>query len=292
MVHNLATAIIGFPRFTAQAVFSGITPGSFDPRYPVAHLGVLPLSRVARTVDLDPSHTRFRFDLDPPRSLRLLVLCRHNLSEAARYRIRLYGDSALVTLLRDSGWMDVWEGMKEAEEQEWEDDGLWTGTLSYREIKGYPWYRPFRVVDGEYTLAGTVEIQDSQNPDGYVQVGLCELADAWPLSTNPEVGAEHGFKSRTLLQESDGGTEYFRRRPKSRLFTGTVAAMATPEAMGKGFEHQRLHDIDEPFFWWPNPLDNENLVRDAFLARNLDLGLLKYVGFNLKSLPLSLKEVL
>ena len=98
-------AVIGFPRWTELLTLAG---GSWAADYPLANLKTLPLSRVARSADATVASTQLTATLSPARPVRLVGLCRHNLSLAARYRLRLYQDAVLSTVLYDSGWGDVW----------------------------------------------------------------------------------------------------------------------------------------------------------------------------------------
>lgn len=218
--------------------------------------------------------------------------------------------------------MLVWPALFEAGSVEWEDNRFWTLSYLDEEIAGYPWYRPLRLADtlglsadpagylewedpefwtalqgdrsNPIVLAGslTVEIDDRQNPTGYVEMGLCEIARAGQVTVNFARGAQYGFSGRTLTQEADGGTKYFRRRPKQRTFRGEVPSMPRQDALSHHFELQRINDIDVPFFWWPNPTDVTNFPRTAWLARNGRLDEFAYATCQEDRVPLNLEEVL
>lgn len=92
-------AIMGFPRFTAAATFSA---GATAAGYPASHLGLLPLSMVWRSADLQLANTQFTAVFSTSVPMEMVVLCRHNLSASARVRLRIYSDTGQTLLAYDS----------------------------------------------------------------------------------------------------------------------------------------------------------------------------------------------
>lgn len=99
------TDTIGFPRWTRDVAFS--SAGAWSADYPVTNLGALPLARVARTTTVEPALTAFRGTLSKRRRVQIVVLCRHNLTLGAKWRLRLFSEPADVAPLFDSGLVDV-----------------------------------------------------------------------------------------------------------------------------------------------------------------------------------------
>ncbi len=285
----MTNAVIGFPRWTEKCTFSG---GTWDSSYPVANLKVEPLAKVGRTTNLTLPVTQWVATLDKPRGTRLLALVRHNLSLDALIRIRLYAEASLTTLLFDSGWIDVWPEVYTFDQLEWEDDNWWSLKYTTEEIAGYIWSRPFWLDQIYLAEAIKVEVNDQTNTDGHVDIGMFEVAQGWEVSTNFEYGAQYGYRSRTTSEEADGGVKYFTRKDKPRIFNGNIGYLKRDEVLAKGFEHQRQMDIDVPFFWLPAPDNTIHWLREAFLAKNQELGLLGYAAHNHHSVPLKLEEVL
>jgi hypothetical protein len=285
----MSNAVIGFPRWTDKCTFSG---GAWDADYPASNLKIEPLAQVARTTDLVLTNTQFAATLDKPRGIRLLALVRHNLSLDALIRIRIYDDAGMTALLYDSGWIDVWPEVYAPDQLEWEDDNWWSRKYTTDEITGYIWSRPFWLDQLYLGTAIKVELDDQTNSDSVIDVGMFEVAQGWQVGTNFEYGAQYGFRGRTSQEEADGGVKYFTRKDKPRVFKGNIGFLDRDEAKAKAFEHQRQMDIDIPFFWFPAPDDTFNWLRDAFLAKNTDMGLLGYASHNRDSVPLNLEEVL
>jgi hypothetical protein len=280
--------IIGTPRWTGRATFTG---GSWHVTYPVSNLKRLPLSYVARSTDALAASTQFVATLSEDSPVRLIALVRHNLTLAATFRVRLYSDAGLTELVYDSEVIDVWPVVYPASTIEWEDNNWFTGKYTDEEIAGYVWTRPLWLGAVYIARAIKVEIFDATNPAGYVEVGLCEIAQGWQASVNFAYGLEHGFESRSEGQEALGGEMYFDRRPLKRLARGEIRMLPHDEAMAKGGEFFRRHDKAEPFLWFPFPDTQVHWVRDTYLARNAELPLMALARFGRDRFPFSFREV-
>lgn len=284
-----ANAVIGFPRFTESFGFSG---GSWEALYPAANLRLLPLSRVARSTDADPASTQLVATTTTARLVQLLAFVGHNASLEGSFRIRLYADTGLGVLLQDTGWQQFWPPVYAYGSLPFGDPSFFTLKYSDEERAGLTWTRAVWLDRGHVARAVKVEIDDPDNSDGFFQCGLFEIAQGWPVSANFGYGAEYGFRGRTQSAEALGGARWFERRDKPRIFRGQVQYLARDEALARAFEQQRRHDLDQPFLWLPHPDEPLHWLRNAFLARNTELGLMSYAAFGRDRVPLALEEVL
>lgn len=285
----LDKAIVGWPRWTAKATFSG---GSWVAAYPLSNLGALPLARVARSTNLLATSTTFTITLDRQRNVRVLALVRHNLTVTATLRVRIWSDTAQTTLTYDSGINQAWLPVFSTGSLDWEDDQWWSGTYSQDALPGNFWTLPILLDGLKLATKIQVDIVDSANTAGYIEIGMCEVAQGWELSVNPEFGAEEGYRIRTQEQEALGGVKYYERRDKPRVWRGNVAMMPRDEALIQGLELTKQADIDLPFLWVPYPGDTPYLIRTAFLARNTNPGLIAYAAADRSTVPLAFEEVL
>lgn len=263
--------VIGFPRWTGDATFTG---GTWATDYPRTNLSLLPLSRVARTTNLSTSNTQFTATFSAQRLVRVLALARHNITLAGLIRIRIWSDAGATVLTYDSGWIDVWPA-------------AFVGDLA-----GSTATRPFWLDAEKLARVVRIEIDDATNPDGFIQIGLCEIAQGWQFSVNPAVGAEEGFRFRSLAVESLGGVRFFDRRDKPRVARGDIEEMPRDEAMQRGYEFLRHFDIDTPFLWFPYPDEPAHWHRTAFIARNVDPGRIAWAAASRSRFPYSVEEVL
>ncbi len=282
-------AVVGFPRWTEDAVF---TVGSAVDDYPGSNLGTLPLSYPWRSTGLTTAQTTISAVFSQRRKIGLVVIGPHNLSIGSTYEIRTYYDVEGTDLVWSSGPLPVWPSVYTEAQVDWDGGLYWDRTYTPAEIKGYPWYRPILIPDPVYVMRVDVLITDPLNPDGYVQCGLLELAEALRFSTNFGYGAQYGYRGRTDTQEADGGTQHRRRKPKPRTFKGSVQYMARDDALGQFLEMRRQLDIDTPFFWWPDPTDEQHMVRNAFMAHFTDLDLQTIAAYGYDGVPIAHEEEL
>ena len=279
---------MGFPRWTSDVTWAG---GAWSASYPASNLGNLPLNRVARSSTLLTTSTQFTATLSAQRPVRAIGLVRHNLSLAALMRVRIWSDAGASVLVYDSEWIEVWPPVYLPGDLEWEDDNWWRGRYTPDEVANVSATRPLWLEGLRMARVIKIEFDDATNADGYVQLGMCEIAQGWQLGMNPAPGFEEGFRFRTEQAEGLGGVRYFNRREKPRVARGEVD-LARDEAMGRGFELQRQFDIDTPFLWFPFPDENLHWLRTAFLARNVEPGRIAWGLVSRSRYPIAIEEVL
>lgn len=282
-------AVIGFPRHTPDATFTG---GSWVSDYPVTNLGTTDIARVARSADLDAANTQCVATLSKRRSVRLLGIVGHNMTVNAEMRLRLYSDAALSDQLYDSGTIPVWPVVFPLAECNWNDPfHWWRGKYSPAELMNTRWLRPIWLDRQYFTRAIKLEFTDPDNAAGYIQIGMLEIAEGWQLGVNPSFGAQFGMAPESRRQKALGGTVYTERRRAKRVFRGTLDYLDHDEAQAKAFELFRQHDYETPFLWLPDPVNTKHWVRDAALVRNAEIGLLAHSELDVDQVPLNLEEV-
>lgn len=282
-------AIVGFPSWRTKSTFTG---GSWNATYPVTNLGILPLTRVARSTDATLASTQFIVTFDQLRPVGLVALVAHNCSAQAQVRYRFWQDTARTVLLYDTGFNDVlpisfpWGSLP------WGDPHFWSGKYTAEDLAGVNVTSPTSLPILVLAAAMTVEISDAANSDGYVQIGVFEPAQMWQFSVNPLLGFEYGIRDRSITTEALGGAEFVQKMPSQRVWQGSIDFLPHGEAMGQGFEFNRRLLTADPFIWWLDPLDTVNQIRNCVLARNSAINNARRVQFDADEFPLNLKEVI
>lgn len=162
-------------------------------------------------------------------------------SGIAVWEVRSAGGNGLAT---DSGWRDVWpSGVVPTELLEWEDDNFWLGTISQQARAGFQSPFIWRLPLVALARYWRVEIFDSSNTDGYVQIGRVFLARGWTPSVNFNYGAGLGYQDPTPVLTSLSGAEYFDVRSKYRVMTFQLDYISDSEAYSYALELQRLAGI-------------------------------------------------
>ncbi len=284
-------AVIGFPRLTDKYEADTGSSSTFNTDYPLDNIQILPLAKVARS-DSTVDNVTIAFTFDVPRVLQLLAFVRHNLTLDATYDLYLYSDDSYSDEVYSVLNQNIWPTVDPSGSETWTTPYFWTGQYSPQDIENYTWTRPFFLPQKYIVQSGKFILHDADNADGFLEIGLLEMAEGWQLSVNPSYGAAYGFNFRSTAVQADGGGKYFQRKDKPRVFNGGIPYMDRSEVLTNGFELFRQLDIDTPFFWLPDPNDPASWLRQAFLARNVSPQLMQYAAYNLDQMPLSFEEVL
>lgn len=176
-------------------------------------------------------------------------------------------------LIYDGGWNAVWpSGQIPQALLEWEDDNFWLGTLSANARAGYQ--SPYiSLLDSAQSLRyWRVEVADTGNSDGYVQVGRLFMASTWVPSVNYSYGAGLGYQDPTPIDTSLSGAEYFDVRSRFRVFNFELQYILNTEAYNYALELQRLSGTSGEVLVIPDSADTTNLPTRSFVGRLLQLG--------------------
>lgn len=101
----MSNCLFGFPNRADSATLSG---GSWEVTLPLANLKDYRQSKVARSTDNLNASTLINVDMGSDLYLWVIALTHHNLSQAARFRIRGSNDNTFATSVYDSDWVDLY----------------------------------------------------------------------------------------------------------------------------------------------------------------------------------------
>jgi len=287
--------LIGFPRYTESITYSG---GSWEANYPINNIKVLPFAKVARSTNDANASTILYGVLPSSKPLELFMICNDNISINANIKITLYdGDitsSPAPTEITNTGWLKRYDSVYDWQSPfaSWDSGNFHDRTFSADDLAGSPRNKVIYIEGGNYARSFKLEIDDEDNLDGFVQIGLFEVASAVILDNAPQLGANYGFNARTTITQSEGGAKYFERRNKPRVFSGVLPYYDRSSALNIFYELFRRNDIDTPFIWYPDIDDVLNQNRNAFLARNAGLDLFSRVLTPYDAIPINIEEVL
>ena len=167
----------------------------------------------------------------------------------------------------DSGWLDVYPVIYPAGVLDVDDPGYFDGKLTQEQ-----WADGYRIppihVLGSITTARywRVEIDDTANPDGYVELGRLFLAHGYMPSGYFVEGAALGHETSSTRTETDGGAWFHNERPVRRQFHGTLGKIDLDEALARPYDAQRLLGTSTQFFFVFDAADTHHLHRRAFPA--------------------------
>lgn len=227
------------------------------------------ISKVARSSNTAIASTLLNIDAGiEPVSVGLIALVVHNMSVSAKVRVR--GDDAadFATPVYDSGWVDVWPaGLVPQDLLEWEGDNFWLGTLSQNAIAGYraPFthYLPYALPCRYWRI----EIDDTSNTDGYIQIGRVFMGRVWAPEYNASYGMSFGYSDATTSETSLTGEEFFDVRTRYRVHKFDLPFMSKQEAFSYILNMQQQLGTSGELLISGNRGDVENTPRMCFLGR-------------------------
>lgn len=283
----MSNCMIGFPNCTDAATLSG---GSWLAALPLSNLKNRIIGKVARSSTDATADTKLDIDLAAEKNIRVLSLTNHNCSLDARFRIRGSAVSNFATSVYDSGWGDVWPVVYGPDDLDWEDNTWWVGKYTDEQRAGYTAALIHILPANTLARYWRIEIDDTTNAAGYVQVGRLFIGPAWQPTLNMSYGASVGWETDTEVQKALGGAEYFQRRTPYRVQKLVLGAMDGNEAMTRAFELQRRAGIDQEVLWIFDPSDTMHALRRRWLGRLRRLDPIEYPYCNTNKTAFEIKE--
>lgn len=240
-----------------------LSGGSWLAGLPLTNLQEEKLRLVARSTDVATGSTTFEVDLKTARDIRVIAIPYHTLSLAATIRIRGGSVAGLGSgVLYDSGVVNVYAA------------GI-TAENTYGLNVGYTLPLP-ATVTAQYWK---VDIDDSANARGYIDVGRIIIADGWQPTLNMTNGATQTIEDLSSADQTPGGAEIYTRRKKRRVTRFAIEDLLIDEMMTKGFDMMRLAGTTEQIHLVFDPTDTIHMHRRSYTGRLRTLNALEYVSY-------------
>lgn len=285
----MANITLGWPNRIDAATVSG---GSWQATLPLSNIKDRRLSRLARSSNALAASTIINLDLGSARTVGAVALVAHNLSVSAT--VRIMGDDAadFATPVYSSGWFSAWaSGVIPQELLEWEDDNFWLGTISQQAAAGYQSPIIHIVAARPVLRYWRIEISDTSNSDGYVQIGRVFIGDTWTSTYNYSYGTGLGHEDSTEIESSLGGEEYFDDRKRFRVFRFALDWLTESESYVRVIDLQRLAGVSGELLVVPDSDDATHSFRRSFLGRLRSLSPMIHVNSAQRSAQFEIKEV-
>jgi hypothetical protein len=273
-------------RADATAVLSN---GSWRAALPLANVTDAQFTKVARSTDATLASTKFDIDMTTARALRLIALSNHNLSQSATWRVTL-GTTAGGADVYDSGWGQVWRMTFDNEMLRWESPSWWLGTAS-NEFVGHPFPAVLALSDWYTARYGRVEINDTTNTAGYVQIGRAHFCNGFEPAVNAAYGLKDGWSDLSTSSRAESGALWFNARRRIR----TVQMMLDSLSQSEGdtlYELMRSAGTVGEVFYVPQPSDPGACQRYGFAGRLAELSPLDFPRPIRRALPVRLEEII
>lgn len=258
------SSLFGFPLRSDEGTFSA---GSWELTLPLANLQDADVSKKARSTDATTGSTRIDIDLGAASwPIRGIALIGHNLSLAAQ--VRVYGDDAanFASPNYDPGIENAYPVIYGASDTIW---GITPGAVALTAVEFADGVRhPFIHLpsSAQTERYWRIDITDTGNSDGYVEIGRLVAFQGWQPTTNPQVGSRIAFVSESETVPTDGGTFRHRARPRYRRMFFTIPMLELDESLIQVTELLRRIGTTEQVFYVQDIADTIHLHRRSMLA--------------------------
>lgn len=246
-----------------------LSGGGWVSGLPLANLKTGELAARARSTSAATVNTQFIMDHGSALAARVVWLSAHNLSPAAQLRLSR-GTSSGGNQVYAGGWVNAWQV---------------TPLVQSGEIYGAFIVMP-AANSARYT---TVEISDTANPAGYVEIGQAIAGDVLAFRIGPSVGLQHGLRDLSTAAEAESGAYWPTERRKPRSVAMTLEALEEAEA-------NTLQDVRVAIgthgqcLYLPSLTDHAQLQRYGFVGHLQELGAIEYPYQRHRTLPIKLTE--
>ncbi|KFB66206.1 hypothetical protein [Candidatus Accumulibacter vicinus] len=260
---------LGFPNLIAT-VGHTLSGGSWSASAPLSRLATWPLAESARSANALAASTQLEvtWGATTP-AARLLAVMGHNLSQTAtvRWVRRATPGGAIVA---DSGAVPAW-------------------AFAPREHDGRA--HCVMVTQAQAVAAGheTVEIVDTGNPAGYVEIGRICICPITIPTYGPAYGLRDGVTDLSTVTKAESGADWptTRRRQRSVTFTIPWLSLAEGDTL---HELEQVEGTTAEIAWLPDFGDSERMQRYGFVGRLRELSGLEYPSWRLRSKAFAIEQ--
>lgn len=281
---------LGYSNKIDSAATSG---GSWLSSLPLANITNKRLSKVARSTNAANSSTKFVLNLQSVQSIQCIALITHNISVSGTVQIKGNSSNSFTSPIYNSGAIQVYpSGTIPINLLEWEEDNFWLGTLSQNALAGYR--APFFILlpSAQTLQYWQIEIFDSGNSDGYIQIGRVFIGKAFTPSRNMGYGQTLGDTDDSVFETSLTGEEFVDVRTTYRIHKFELPLLTKEEAYSYVMDIQRIAGTNKEVFLIGDYDDTNNLNRRSFLGRFKTLNPISQKTPTLYSCQFEIKEII
>lgn len=249
--------ILGYSNFIDASTLSN---GTWNASYPQSNLKTRYLNQKARSTTTTAT---IDMDLGAAQSIGVVALIKHNLTTTATVRIQGAAANTFATNLYDSGTVTVYAHTDYA--------------LQFTSVSARYW---------------RITITDTSNALGYVELARVFIGKRFAPTNNIDWAASIGVESKTVIQESLAGVEYFDTRPNRRIWQGKWSWLSDAEAYSTLIALQRSQDVSGEVYLFEESTDT--LYRDQrwFLGRFRTLNAIEWPYVSQHSCGVEIGELL
>lgn len=283
----MSNLFLGWPNRIDEATISG---GSWLSGLPLANIKDRALSKVCRSTNATTGSTVIDIDLGQARSLRALALQNHNLSQSGSWRVKL-GTSAGASDVYSGSYQAAWFLSFDSSQLEWGGNNWWDGTVDDDYIR-HPYIAPMLLPTWYSARHVRIEIDDTTNPDGYIQIGRVFVGGGFTPTLGAAYGLSEGWDDLSRLDYTLSGAlvaDIGRRRRWAKFELGHIGQ--SDEAPTVHEMLRRLGTAGEVLYL-PNTSNWQDCQRYGFVGRLRELSPIEYPYYKARSIGLAIEELI
>ncbi|UQI42530.1 hypothetical protein [Vreelandella venusta] len=289
MKDNWAT--LCWPNYLNEATLSG---GSWRTDLPRENLQQPIFDDIAETMGLGAANTQFDVILPRFRTVALVALAKHNLTVAARWRVRLFRDEMATNEMWDSGWRDVWPSVYSSSELNWEDPNFWSGGLFEEDRQDFTSLAWMFADAPQVCRRVRVEIDNPTNPEGAVRIGRAFIANYWQPTYNASWGIQYGLDIGTEFENADNQdmTEYADAKTPRRTVSFELAHITRDESFAQIHAMLRRQGLHQEILYTESRAPGPQTFAKTFIGRLASVDPLTNPYFANFTNSITLREIL
>lgn len=259
--------LLGYGNLITQATLGGV--GSWQAGAPASNVKTWALAETARSTDATAASTKLRIDWGSAQAARVLILMGDNISADGTVRW-MRGSTAGGTEVADSGPVNRWR-------------------FTARAADGH-------VYDAQVVLAAQgsaryeqIEIVDTGNADGYVEIGRIFIGPAVEPEYGPNYGLVDAHDDLSVIGRAHSGAEWPAPGRRLRRTQFELQALTLDEG-------NQLHEIEQieglagEVAYLPFPNRPQHMQRYGMVGLMTELSGIQYPRFNTRARAFSVRQ--
>lgn len=264
-----------------RAIGATVTGGSWLAARPASKVATRELADVARSTDATATNTKLRVDFGSARTLRAFALVNHNLSSAATWEINL-GTSSGGSEVYNGAAVNAWQlGSFDATVV-----ALGVDDAAYQRSD----YAALQVLGQAYSARYlSIDIVDTANADGYVQIGMLFAGGLWTPEVNAEYGMQDGHRDLSSNSAAESGATWDTPRRRLRETRFLLPRLTLTEG-DQLHELQRVLGTVDDVLYVPDIGDAAITQRYGFVGRLREMSPLEYPYYATRAKGVAIAE--
>lgn len=248
---------------------SQLTGGAWSSELPRDNMLDPIFAEIAQSSGLSPTSTQFDVILPKFKTVAMVALAKHNLSVAARWRVRLFREADATGVMWDSGWRNAWPSVYSTSELNWEDSNFWSGVPFEEDRRDFTPLAWMFADKPQVCRRVRIEIDNPTNPDGVVRIGRAFVANAWQPEYNASWGIAYGLDVGTQFEVvgNEDETQYADPKTPRRTVSLDLSHLSREEGFTQIHAMMRRQGLHKEVFYTESKTPGPQSFAKSFIGQ-------------------------